>query len=66
MKNILREVIEKALNDVAIEIGGRDYFTRVADSVELAVSKKILSHDIDYYTEDLKRISPANHSNKHK
>lgn len=49
MKNILRETIESVLGQYNI-----DYVWDVADKLEMAISDKILRHDIDYYTEKIK------------
>ena len=50
-KNTLRETIESVLDDITIESGRRDEFEKVVLSLESAISKKIVNHEIDYYTE---------------
>ena len=51
MKNILKETILSVLKDVHIETGKTKEFDKVVNELESAISEKIISHDIDYYTE---------------
>ena len=50
----MRETIEAVLEDVHIESGRKDEFKRVVDNLEVAISEKIISNEIDFYTEALK------------
>lgn len=54
MPNILRETINNVLTDIHIETGRKDDYERVVDALESAISEKILTQEIDVYTEDLK------------
>ena len=57
MNNILRETISEALKDIHIETGRKDDFERVVNRLEIDISEKILSQDIDIYTEGEKDFS---------
>ena len=59
-ENILREAIEEALTDVHIETGRADDHITVVNMLEICISKKIRSHDIDSYTEEGKDFSDYN------
>lgn len=54
MKNVLRETIEMTLSDVHIETGRKDEFERVVNALEAAISEKIISHEVDFYSESMK------------
>ncbi len=54
MPNILRETIEKVLKDIHIETGRKDDWEQTVLALETAISNKIISHEIDYYSETIK------------
>jgi len=53
MKSPLRTVIEEVLKDVHIETGDQSQWDDVVNRLEAAISAKILSHEIDYYSVQL-------------
>jgi len=54
MQNILLETIKRSLSEVHTEDGSKEQFDRVCEKLEADISEKILSHEIDFYTENLK------------
>lgn len=49
--NLLKETILNVLKDVHIETGRKDEFNKVINELESAIREKIISHEIDHYTE---------------
>ena len=55
--NELRYAIEKALKNIHIETGLEKDFIKVVNRIEIEVSKKVLSQDINPYDENNKDFS---------
>ena len=53
-RNELLETIKEELKFIYIQDGRPERFESICNDLEKAISKKILSHEIDYYTEELK------------
>lgn len=48
-ENVLRDTIECVLKDVHIESGTKKEWSDTVTALELAISQKIIGHEIDFY-----------------
>ncbi len=56
MNNVLLDTIKEVMQDWHIETGRNDERDKLCLLIENAISKKILSHEIDYYSEKHKAL----------